>query len=125
MKGVYGIMAAMLLGACAAPKASDEAQKPAEATTSKVAQAKQAVAHGALLLDVRTPEEFAQGHIPGALNIPVDQLRARLDEVGAKDRTIVLYCRSGRRSATAASMLQTAGYPHLIDIGPMTAWDER
>lgn len=126
MRGVYGMIAAVVLGGCAAPKPSDEAAntKAQQTTRSLSAQARQAVADGALLLDVRTPDEFAQGHVSGAVNIPVDQLRARLDEVGAKERTIVLYCRSGRRSATAATMLKTAGYQSLLDIGPMDAWHQ-
>ena len=81
-----------------------------------------AVAAGALLLDVRTPEEFAEGHVKGAVNIPVQSLRARLDEAGRKDRPVVVYCRSGRRSALAASILKDAGFEQVIDVGPMPAW---
>jgi NADPH-dependent 2,4-dienoyl-CoA reductase/sulfur reductase-like enzyme/rhodanese-related sulfurtransferase len=62
-----------------------------------------------LLLDVRTPQEFACGHIPGAVNIPVDDLRSRLAEV-PKDRQIVAYCQVGQRGYLATRMLLHAGY---------------
>ncbi|HEY9144083.1 MAG TPA: rhodanese-like domain-containing protein [Arenimonas sp.] len=61
-----------------------------------------------LLLDVRTPEEFAQGHLPGAVLIPHDQLAARLDEID-RDRWVLVYCRSGKRAGTAEDILEEAG----------------
>jgi phage shock protein E len=85
-------------------------------------EARKLVAAGATLLDVRTREEFAAGHIDGAVNIPVQELEARLREVGAKDRSVVVYCRSGRRSATAKQILEKAGWKVVRDLGAMTAW---
>ncbi len=79
------------------------------------------VEQGALLLDVRTPAEFAEGHVTRATNIPVQELAARIEELGARSRPVVVYCRSGGRSAQAAAMLSAAGY-QVKDIGPMTAW---
>lgn len=79
------------------------------------------VAQGALLLDVRTHAEFREGHLPHALNLPVQELPARLHEVGPTSRPIVVYCRSGGRSAQAAQLLARAGYT-VKDIGPMHAW---
>jgi phage shock protein E len=79
------------------------------------------VEQGALLLDVRTPDEFASGHVSRATNIPVQQLQARLNELGPRSRPVVVYCRSGGRSAQAARLLSTVGY-EVKDIGPMTAW---
>lgn len=61
------------------------------------------------LVDVRTPEEFAQGHARGAINIPVQELGARLGELSRVKR-VVVYCRSGARSATAARLLRMAGF---------------
>jgi phage shock protein E len=77
---------------------------------------------GALVLDVRTPEEFSTGHVEGALNVPVGALSDRLHDLGERDRPIVVYCRSGGRSATAASILRDAGFSQICDIGPMPAW---
>jgi phage shock protein E len=74
-----------------------------------------------LLIDVRTPEEFASGHIEGAINIPVETLSQRLNEV-PKDSALVVYCRTGNRSATAAQILVTAGYGPVYDLGGIQAW---
>ena len=73
---------------------------------------------GAMLLDVRTPEEYSQGHLQGAVNIPYDQLAARVDEIDQdKDRDIVLYCRSGRRSGLAKRTLESLGYTNVLNAG--------
>lgn len=69
------------------------------------------------LVDVRTPQEFAQNGLDGAKNIPVQQLAERLDEAGAKDEPVVVYCRSGNRSARAAQILENAGYEEVYDLG--------
>jgi rhodanese-related sulfurtransferase len=61
------------------------------------------------LLDVRTPKEFANGHIPGAVNIPVDDLRARLNEI-PRDKKIVAYCQVGLRGYIATRILMQLGY---------------
>lgn len=74
-----------------------------------------------LLVDVRTAEEFASGHIPGAVNIPLQELEGRLAEVPA-DSPVVVYCRSGNRSAQAADLLHEAGYTQVYDLGGITAW---
>jgi len=86
------------------------------------AQARKLVQDGAFLLDVRTPEEFAKGHIEGAVNIPVQALAQRMGELPPKERPVVLYCRSGNRSGTAVRMLRKAGYRSLHDLGAMSAW---
>lgn len=61
------------------------------------------VESGALLLDVRTREEFSGGHVPSAVNIPVQELASRLGET---ERAVVVHCRSGGRSAQASTMLR-------------------
>lgn len=85
------------------------------------AQARQLVQAGAKLVDVRTPAEFAAGHIAGAINIPVQQLDARLQEL-EQGSAVVLYCRSGRRSGSAARILKAAGFAAVHDLGPMARW---
>lgn len=79
---------------------------------------------GALLLDVREPEEYAQGHAPGSTLIPLGQLQSRLRELDAfKDRRIAIICRSGRRSALALQMLERAGFSAAANVeGGMIAW---
>jgi phage shock protein E len=86
------------------------------------AEARRLVASGARLVDVRTPAEFAEGHLEGAVNIPLDELERRLAEVGPRDRPVVLYCRSGRRSAIARKTLERAGWKSVRDLGPISAW---
>ena len=86
--------------------------------------AKRMVEQGALLLDVRTPAEYAGGHLRGAVNIPVQELAARLAEVGVKDRPIVVYCRSGHRSSNATDMLRGAGFTQVHDLGAMSRWPD-
>lgn len=74
------------------------------------------------VLDVRTAEEYVAGHVPGAVNIPHDQLASRLAEV-PRDRDVVLYCRSGRRVQMAAEVLAGSGYARLEHLqGDMPAW---
>ena len=76
------------------------------------------------VLDVRTPEEFASGHVPGAVNIPYDQVASRVAEI-PKDKEVVLYCRSGRRAGLAAAELEKAGYEDLqLMQGDMPAWEK-
>ncbi|MFZ4816453.1 MAG: rhodanese-like domain-containing protein [Phototrophicaceae bacterium] len=73
------------------------------------------------LLDVRTVEEFNSGHISNAANISLQTLATRLAEV-PQDQPIVVYCRSGNRSAQAAQILRDAGYTEIYDLGGILAW---
>ena len=84
--------------------------------------ARKLVAGGARLLDVRTRGEFASGHLPGAVNIPLQELGARLKDAGAKDQSIVVYCLSGQRSAQAKHMLTADGFSAVHDLGAMNRW---
>ena len=76
------------------------------------------------VVDVRSKLEFWTGHLPGALCIPVDELPAELERRGVSPESrILVYCGSGQRSAKAASQLQAAGFPHVVDGGGMSdAW---
>lgn len=74
-----------------------------------------------LLIDVRTPEEFASGHIQNAVNISVETLQARLDEV-PRGTPVVVYCRTGNRSASAAQILIEGGYQPVYDLGGIQDW---
>ena len=85
-------------------------------------EARRLVHAGALLLDVRTQEEYTgEGHLPGAVNIPVQELGDRLGEL-PNDRAIVVYCRSGSRSARAAGILRSAGRTRVFDLGSLDNW---
>jgi rhodanese-related sulfurtransferase len=76
------------------------------------------------LLDVRTPEEYSEGHIEGANLIPVQELESRLDEIPG-DKQIIVYCRSGNRSRTAASILMENGFGMVYDMGGINSWIEK
>lgn len=65
---------------------------------------------GALVVDVRSPMEYQMGHYSGAINIPVDQIPARIKEFGDKNREIIVYCASGARSGSAKHFLEQHGY---------------
>jgi phage shock protein E len=86
------------------------------------AEAHQLVRDGARLIDVRTPGEFASSHLPGAINIPVQELEARSSELRPLDGGLVVYCRSGHRSGNAARTLKRAGFTAVRDLGPMSRW---
>lgn len=87
------------------------------ASRTKSKEAKMAAADGALVVDVRTPQEFAGRHYPGALNIPVDQVQARIKEFGDKNSPIVVYCQSGGRSGMAKQILESAGFTKVTNGG--------
>ncbi len=72
---------------------------------------------GARLVDVRTPDEFKDGSYDGAINIPLAALLARQEELGPKDRPIILFCASGARSGLGARLLKQAGFSEVINAG--------
>jgi len=74
-----------------------------------------------LLLDVRTPSEYAAGYIPTARNLPLQSIPDTLPEA-PRDSLIILYCRSGNRSAQAAKLLQKEGYTNIVDFGGINRW---
>jgi phage shock protein E len=84
--------------------------------------ARSLVAQGATLLDVRSPKEFGGGHINGAINIPVQELARRTDDLGDKNGQIVVYCQSGGRSAMAKRLLEGQGFSNVHDLGGMAQW---
>ena len=75
-----------------------------------------------ILLDVRTQEEFEQGHIPGAVCLPNEMIAADMPFLFGKDVEILLYCRSGRRSADAAKKLRDMGFTNVFDFGGIIDW---
>ena len=76
----------------------------------------------ALILDVRTDDEFNARHIDGAVNIPVEDLDKRIAELTDKKRPIIVYCKSGGRSAKAAALLKAAGFTQVHDLGGIGNW---
>ncbi|MBP7401112.1 MAG: rhodanese-like domain-containing protein [Clostridia bacterium] len=94
-----------------------------ETIRAKEAKARMDAETGYLLVDVRTPEEFASSHIPGAENIEYTGIVEALAARGVpKDQRIYLYCRSGNRSSIAAGTLAKAGYTAVTDFGGIIDW---
>ena len=76
-----------------------------------------------IILDARRPDEYAEGHIPGAINIPNEEIgTAEIAELPDKSQLILVYCRSGRRSKLAASDLVSLGYTNVKEFGGIIDW---
>ncbi len=91
-----------------------------------VKQAQSMSKQGALLLDVREPEEYSAIHAPNAKLIPLGEVGARLKEIEAyKNKPVAVMCRSGRRSAKAVALLQEAGFSQVSNVqGGILAWEQ-
>ena len=120
MKKILPIfLAALLLAGCAAP---------AEENTYRQVNMDKAITmmeeeSGYVILDVRTPEEFADKHIPGAINIPNETIgTAEIPELPDKDQLILIYCRSGNRSKQASEKLAALGYSNIVEFGGINDW---
>ena len=76
-----------------------------------------------LILDVRSAEEFAEGHVPGALNVPHSRIASHLATLGSIQQPVLVYCRSGRRAGIALETLTDLGFKQLYHLdGDMQAW---
>lgn len=94
------------------------ALNPAQAADKDPATAWELIHQGAMVVDVRTAEEFAAGHLEGAINIPFEQIATEFAARGIdKNTQVVLYCRSGRRSGIATDALQAEGFSHSYNGG--------
>ena len=118
----FVLLATLGIAGCA--KSEPPQQQPAaQPTTAKdPATARKLVAAGAVVIDVRSAEEYADGHVPNATNIPVGEISARLAEVdklvaGDKSRPVVVYCAAGGRAAKAKAQLDAAGYSQVVNGG--------
>ena len=121
-KWMFVILAAMLLTACGQDQ---EANREAVYMNITAEEAKQIMdsQEGYLILDVRTQEEFNQGHIPGAILIPDTEIEGKAEEILTdKDQLILVYCRSGRRSKLASEALVKLGYTNIREFGGIIQW---
>jgi rhodanese-related sulfurtransferase len=84
--------------------------------TTEDNQLSELVKKGAFLVDVRTPDEFADSHVPGSINIPLDKISSQLARFKGKEN-IVVFCRSGNRSSQAKSILERNGFKNVINGG--------
>ena len=78
---------------------------------------------GYLIVDVRRPDEFAEGHIEGAINVPNEGITDEMpEELPDKDQLLLVYCRTGRRSKEASAKLAKIGYKNIYEIGGINTW---
>ena len=102
--------------------AEDPAPSEAPSITAAELNAQRESGAGPVVIDVRTPEEFATGHIPGALNIPFDQVAGRIGEVEAPNG-VALYCMVGPRARKGETALLASGYETVFHLdGGLAAW---
>ena len=109
------ILSAMLLSSCGTPGSSSSDYR-----RISMNEAMQIIKNesGYIILDVRRPDEFAEGHIPGAINVPNEDIgTAEIAELPDKSQLILVYCRSGRRSKEAAEKLVKLGYTNIVEFG--------
>ena len=120
MKWIPALMALLLLAGCAAaPRKADGYRQ----ITMEEAITIMEEESGYIILDVRTPEEYASGHIPGAINVPNENIDTRqLPELPDKDQMILVYCRSGNRSKQASEKLAALGYTNVVEFGGIRDW---
>ena len=120
MKKLFSLILIMIfLAGCAAPKA--EASYRQISMDAAIAMMEEA--SGYVILDVRTSEEFAEKHIPNAINIPNEAIgTAESPELPDKDQLILVYCRSGNRSKQASQKLADMGYTNVVEFGGINSW---
>lgn len=126
---LFGTALGCAAGAPRAPAESAPAGPPAAAAglatppgVVGAGAARRLVAAGVKVVDVRTPAEFAAGHLPGAVNVPYDEVAARAAELGPPSTPLLLYCRTGRRSGIAAQTLAAKGFTTVYDLQSYDLW---
>jgi len=118
MKKIVFLLIAVLLVGCkdGSNAVTYEKISPQDAKTLMV--------QGNIILDVRTAEEYADGHIDGAVLLPLADIQAgKYDVLDDKNQVILVYCRSGNRSGQASTILADAGYTNIKDFGGINTWE--
>ncbi len=140
MRPVFPIILVAIVSACggSAPATTTPASSQTTTQTSAAAPlpdrdpalAHKLVAEGAVLIDVRTPEEYAERHIEGAVNVPVDDVASHPEQVtkltgGDVHKPVVVYCRSGKRAGRAKEALVSQGHDRVTNLGGIDDWDKK
>ena len=120
MKRIISIlMTLLLLSGCA----TQSAEKTYRQITMEEAITMMEEETGYIILDVRTAQEYSEGHIPGAINIANESIGTEdISELPDKDQLVLVYCRSGNRSKQASEKLVKLGYTNIIEIGGINSW---
>ena len=121
-KLIFLLLAVVMLTACGQDKENDQGAVYVNITAEEAKQIMDSE-EGYIILDVRTQEEYDQGHIPGAILISHEEIAEKAEDVLTdKDQLILVYCRSGRRSKIAAEALVELGYTNIKEFGGIIDW---
>ena len=121
-KLVFLLLAVMMLTACGQDKENNQGAVYVNITAEEAKQIMD-TEEGYIILDVRTQEEYDQGHIPGAIVISHEEIEEKAEQVLMdKEQLILVYCRSGRRSKIAAEALVELGYTNIKEFGGISDW---
>lgn len=119
-KWIPVILSALLLTGCGASAQDNLGYRQ---ITMEEAAKRMEQEPAAIILDVRRPDEYQAGHIPGAINIPNETIGSEaLPQLPDKDQTILVYCRSGNRSKQASEKLAALGYTQVLEFGGILDW---
>ena len=114
------VLSIMLLSSCSAPGGSANSYRQISMDEAVEMMKKES---GYIILDVRRPDEYDEGHIPGAINVPNEEIgTAEIPELPDKAQLILVYCRSGRRSKEASEKLVMLGYTNVVEFGGILDW---
>ena len=120
MKWIPMMMALLLMSGCAAQVQKEQSYRQ---INMDEAIAMMEAENDYIILDVRTPEEFSEKHIPGAINVANETIGSEeIPELPDKDQLILVYCRSGNRSKQASEKLVALGYTNIIEFGGINDW---
>ena len=121
-KLIFLLLAVMMLTACGQDKENDQGAVYVNITAEEAKQIMDSE-EGYIILDVRTQEEYDEGHIPGTIVISHEEIAEKAEDVLTdKDQLILVYCRSGRRSKIAAEALVELGYTNIKEFGGIIDW---
>jgi len=124
IKGLMNILGLTMLAVIFLASCSGQAKGPGEkAMGFEQLKATLSGKEPFLLVDVRTAEEYASGHIPGAFNVPVTEITEKIPTQD-KNAFIILYCRSGNRSGAAEQALREKGYTNMVNFGAVSKWQD-
>ena len=113
------VLALVMLSACAAPESAGSYRQ----INMEEAAAMMETESDYVILDVRTPEEFKERHIPDAINVPNESIGSgEIPQLPDKNQLIMVYCRSGNRSKQASEKLVKLGYSNVVEFGGINDW---